>query len=208
MSISALRKSLLVCCASAFVGCQSVQTTHPEVVGVDREQRFLISEEQMQAAAAQGYQQQLATARLRYELTRDSELTNRVRRTARDLQRETSNLRPVAPGWNWETTTLASDDINAYALPGGKIMVFAGIVVRLDLTDDEIAAIVGHGIAHALREHSRERVSRQYAQQIAFDPRSCSARIPTRRLESMCSRRSCQKCCCLTARRTTEVIRP
>jgi predicted Zn-dependent protease len=145
-----------------------VQTTNPGVVGVTREQRFLVSEQQMESAAAQAYQEELKTARSKNALNRDQQLTDRVRRIARNLEVNTSAFRSDAPNWRWEVNTLATEEINAYAMPGGKIMVYEGIVKRLNLNDDEIAAIMGHEISHALREHSRERVSRQYAQQLAI----------------------------------------
>jgi predicted Zn-dependent protease len=157
----------LLTSAIVFGACESVQTTNPGVVGVDRSQRFLVSEAQVQTAAAQAYQEQLKAARDKNALNKDEQLTARVRKIATNLERSTGVFRPDAPSWPWEVNTLATDELNAYAMPGGKIMVYEGIVKKLNLTDDEIAAIMGHEIAHALREHSRERVSRQYAQQLA-----------------------------------------
>lgn len=151
-----------------LTACQTVQTTTPGVLGVDREQRFLVSQEQIQSAARQAYARQLRVARAEDLLNEDTRLTRRVRRIAQDLVRSTGVFRDDAPGWDWAVNTLATDQLNAYAMPGGKIMVYEGIVERLDLTDAELAAILGHEIAHALREHSRERVSRQYAQQLAI----------------------------------------
>jgi predicted Zn-dependent protease len=151
-----------------FVGCQTVQTTNPGVVGVTREQRFIVSEQQVESAAAQAYRQQLQAAQSKNVLNADRQLTARVRRIARNLEVTTAVFRSDAPNWPWEVNTLATKDLNAYAMPGGKIMVYDGIVDRLNLSDSEIAAILGHEIARALREHSRERISRQYAQQLAI----------------------------------------
>ena len=164
-----LRKvAIFFAAAATFSACQTVQTTNPGVVGVTREQHFLVSDAQMQNAAAQAYQEQLKVARDKNALNKDEQLTARVRKIAGDLERATSTFRTDAPGWKWEVNTLATDELNAYAMPGGKIMVYEGIVKKLNLNDAEIAAIMGHEIAHALREHSRERVSRQYAQQLAI----------------------------------------
>jgi predicted Zn-dependent protease len=159
---------VLTACATVFAACQTVQTTNPGVVGVNRTQHFLVSEEQVQAASAQAYAQQLQEASQKNALNKDAQLTARVRKIAGNLERASGSFRADAPSWKWEVNTLATDELNAYAMPGGKIMVYDGLVKHLNLSDDEIAAVMGHEISHALREHSRERVSRQYAQQLAI----------------------------------------
>jgi predicted Zn-dependent protease len=149
-------------------GCQTVQTTAPGAVGVERKQQMLVSEQDIEQGAAQAYAKELQKARQAGKLNANPALTARVRAIAQRLTPATSAFRPDAPGWKWEVNTLTTDDMNAYAMPGGKIMVYSGLVDRLKLTDAELAAVIGHEISHALREHTRERVSRAYAQQLAL----------------------------------------
>jgi Zn-dependent protease with chaperone function len=117
---------------------------------------------------AQAYAQEVQKAREAGKLNTNPALTARVRNIAQRLIPATATFRPDAPGWNWEINTLTTSEMNAYAMPGGKIMVYSGLVDRLKLTDAELAAVIGHEISHALREHTRERVSRAYAQQLAL----------------------------------------
>jgi len=151
---------------SLAAACQTIQTTEPGVLDIDREQRFLVSAEQMRSAASEAYAEQVRAAKARGILNENRRLTARVRGIAQRLVRQTGVFRDDAPEWDWQVNTVDTDEMNAYAMPGGKIMVYDGIAERLNLTDAELAAIMGHEIAHALREHSRERVSRQYGQQL------------------------------------------
>jgi len=146
-----------------LAGCQAVRTTKGGMVGVDRQQRMsvLVSEQQLREGAVQAYSEELATERRKGSLNSDPAMTARVRTIANRIIRNTGVFRPDAPGWAWEVNVIRSDKINAWCMPGGKIAVYSGLITRLDLTDDEIAAVIGHEIAHALREHARERASEQ-----------------------------------------------
>lgn len=146
-------------------GCQSVQTTSAGAVGVDRRQSMsaLVSEADLRRGSEQAYSQLLGQARQKGALNVDAALTQRVRGIAQRMIPVTAAFRPDAPGWKWEVNVLQSEQLNAWCMPGGKIAFYSGIITRLNLTDDEIAAIMGHEIAHALREHARERASEQQA---------------------------------------------
>ena len=128
-------------------------TTQQGATGINRQQLLLVSSEQVEAMAAQSYQEELTKANL-----------ERIRQIADRLIPQVVTFRSDALAWRWEVNLETRDDLNAYCAPGGKIMFFTGIINKLNLTDDEIAAIMGHEIAHALREHGRERVSQAYAQ--------------------------------------------
>jgi predicted Zn-dependent protease len=151
-----------------LASCTTVRTTAPGAVGIERQQRMLVSEQDVEQGAAVAYAEEVKKAGETGKLNQNPQLTARVRAVAQRLIPVTAVFRPDAPSWKWEINTLTTDEMNAYAMPGGKIMVYSGLVEKLQLTDAELAAVIGHEISHALREHTRERVSRAYAQQIAL----------------------------------------
>jgi predicted Zn-dependent protease len=146
-------------------GCQSVQTTSAGAVGIDRKQNMssLVSEAELRKGSEQAYTQLIGQARQKGALNADAQITQRVRAIAQRMIPATAAFRPDAPAWKWEVNVLQSDQLNAWCMPGGKIAFYSGIITTLQLNDDEIAAIMGHEIAHALREHARERASEQQA---------------------------------------------
>ncbi|MEC7120472.1 MAG: M48 family metallopeptidase [Pseudomonadota bacterium] len=157
ISMAVLSSALVV------TGCSS--TTQEGATGVNRKQLLLVSSEEVNAMSAKSYQELLAAARQKNVLNRDAAMLARLRGVANRLTPHVSTFRTDARGWRWEVNTIQANDLNAFVMPGGKVMFYSGIVSRLQLTDDEIAAIMGHEIAHALREHARERISRDVAQQ-------------------------------------------
>lgn len=149
--------------AMALAACSTVQTTEGGTIGVDRTQRMspLVSEAQLAQGAKAAYAEILTKEKSEGDLNADPKMTARVRAIAQRLIPQTGVFRADAPKWPWEVNVIRSDELNAWAMPGGKIAFYSGIIDKLNLTDDEIAAIMGHEIAHALREHARERASEQ-----------------------------------------------
>lgn len=165
-----MRFRLLLVAAVAIVttACQTVQTTRPGAVGVQRKQHMLVSETEVEKGAQVAYQQELDKARQKGALNPDPKTYQRVQAISRRLIPQTTTFRPDAAQWQWEINVQESDEVNAYCMPGGKIMVYTGLIDQLKASDAELAAVIGHEIAHALREHSRERLSRAYVEQIAL----------------------------------------
>jgi len=156
---------------ATLAACETVQTTGGGVVGVDRPQSMsrLVSAEKFNRDAEAAYRGVLDEASKKSRLNRDNAQVERVRRIANRLIPSTSAFRADAPGWTWEVNVVSSDDVNAWCMPGGKIAVYTGLLAKLDLTDDELAAVMGHEISHALREHGREQYSQAVTQGLIIE---------------------------------------
>ena len=144
-------------------------------VQVDKESTFtkLVPAEQVEAAAQQQYRQMLQQASQQRALAPDNHpQVVRLRAIAQRLVPFTNaanlNSTSRAANWNWEVNLIGSQQINAFCMPGGKIAFYSGILEQLKLTDDEVAQVMGHEIAHALREHARARMGKSAATNLAI----------------------------------------
>jgi predicted Zn-dependent protease len=120
-----------------------------------------ISSAEIDKAATQQYAELIAQEQKKGKLNRNAAQVNRVRSISNRLIQQVAAFRPDARNWKWEMNVLSSAEVNAWCMPGGKIAVYTGLMEKLNLTDDELAAVLGHEMAHALREHARERASEQ-----------------------------------------------
>ncbi|ACT47611.1 M48 family metallopeptidase [Methylotenera mobilis] len=147
-------------------GCAT--TTQDSVSGVKRTQLLLLPESQVTNMSTQAYTQTLQDAEKKKTLNANKVQLERVRKISNRLIAQVGVFRPDATQWKWEINVENNDELNAYCMPGGKIMVYSGLMDKLKATDDELAAVIGHEIAHALREHGRERMSQAYVQQFGL----------------------------------------
>jgi Zn-dependent protease with chaperone function len=126
--------------------------------------RYLAPEEVINQQAAQQYNGLLTQARQKGVLVPPSTPeVQRLRAIAGRIIPFTPRWNPKAAQWKWEVNLLNSEEVNAFCMPGGRIAFFSGILNKLKLTDDEVAAVMGHEIAHALREHGREQMGKATA---------------------------------------------
>jgi predicted Zn-dependent protease len=129
----------------------------------------LVSAEQIEEAAAQQYAELVAQARSKRALAPDDHpQVVRLRYISQRIIPFTEEWNERARQWRWEVNLLGSSQINAFCMPGGKIAFYSAILSQLRLDDDEVAAIMGHETAHALREHARERIGKGSATSIGL----------------------------------------
>jgi Zn-dependent protease with chaperone function len=133
-------------------------------VGKASSLRKLVPADQIERAGSQQFVQTVQEAQQqRALLPKDHPQVQRLHRIARRTIPFTTAWNPRAKDWKWEVALINSDQINAFCLPGGKIAFYTGILQKLNLSDDETAMIMGHEMAHALREHARERLAKSSA---------------------------------------------
>jgi predicted Zn-dependent protease len=124
----------------------------------------LVPAEGVERSAGQQYAQLLQQAAEKNALgAKEHPQVRRLRTIAQRIIPFTTSWNPRAKDWRWEVNLIGSKQINAFCMPGGKIAFYSGILAQLKLTDDEVAMVMGHEIAHALREHARERMAKNAA---------------------------------------------
>jgi predicted Zn-dependent protease len=127
---------------------------------------MMISAAQIDRMSAISYEQQAKAAQKKKILITSGPEYERLKTIANRLIPQTAVFRDDTRNWNWGLQLIDSPIVNATCAPGGRITFYSGIINKLNLTDDEIAAIMGHEIAHAVREHGREQVSQALTQNI------------------------------------------
>ncbi|MFC7409530.1 M48 family metallopeptidase [Hydrogenophaga atypica] len=160
---SSRRAFMLAGAGAAALGGTGAAFAQVEV-GKASSLRKLVPAERLEAAAAQQYAQMLAEAKAQRALAPDNHpQLQRLRAMATQLIPFTVPWNDRARQWRWEVNLIGSKQINAFCMPGGKIAFYTGILDQLKLSDDEAAMIMGHEMAHALREHARERIAKSQA---------------------------------------------
>ena len=155
------RAFLLAAAGSAATAALTTPALAQVSVGNSSQLRNLVPAEELETAATQEYSKLLAEARSQGALAQpgDPQL-QRLRTIAAKLVPQTVQWNDRARQWKWEVNLIGSKQINAFCMPGGKIAFYTGILDQLKLSDDEAAMIMGHEMAHALREHARARIAK------------------------------------------------
>ena len=163
------RSFLQLAGAAAVAGAAAAPALAQVDVGNASGLRNLVPAVSLESAATQQYSELLAKARAQGALAPSTHpQLQRLRAIATRLVPYALEWNPRARDWRWEVNLIGSKQINAFCMPGGKIAFYTGILEKLQLTDDEVAMVMGHEMAHALREHARARVAKSEATNIGL----------------------------------------
>ena len=161
------KRAFLYSCVGCACGLGAPALWARDGVEVNKESSVfanLVPASEVEQSARQQYAQMLKEAASKNALGPDDHpQVLRLRRIAKELIPHSYDWNPRAREWKWEVNLIGANQINAFCMPGGKIAFYTGILNQLKLTDDEVAMVMGHEIAHALREHARERMGKATA---------------------------------------------
>jgi predicted Zn-dependent protease len=133
-----------------------------------RKQLLLISEEKSISASKEAYVKMLEPLEEEGKINNDAALTKRINEITAKLIAQALKFRPETENWDWRVKIIDDPEtINAFCMAGGKMAIYTGLILKLDATDDEIAQVMGHEIAHALSAHTAERMSIALATSVA-----------------------------------------
>ncbi|MFN0317663.1 MAG: M48 family metallopeptidase [Burkholderiales bacterium] len=147
------RLVIVVLLTASLAACKNTPVT-------GRKQLLIVPESQAIDASKQAYTETLTPIQKKGQLNTDPALKARVDRITSRLIPPAIKYRPETEAWEWQVNVI--DDpktLNAWCMAGGRMAIYTGIIQQLKLTDDEIAQIMGHEIAHALAKHTAERMS-------------------------------------------------
>ena len=131
-----------------------------------RTQYMMVHEDEVVSTGASQYADEIRRYSNEGHLNADAAETARVRRIASRLIRQARTVRSESANWNWDVSVGNFTNINAHCYPGGKIVVYSGLIRTLNLTDDELAGVLAHEISHALAQHQREAISEKMTEQM------------------------------------------
>ena len=132
-----------------------------------RKQLMIVSESQAIVASRQAYVQEMGKYKKEGKLVTDPKVLNRVKVITERLVAQAVKVRPDSAKWEW-TVAVVDDpqNVNAWCMAGGRMAIYTGLILKIDPTDDELAQVLGHEIAHALANHTAERMSVAMASQM------------------------------------------
>jgi predicted Zn-dependent protease len=147
------RKLLLVLASTLVVAACATSPT-------GRKQLMLVSEDQAISASRQAYVQEMTKYKQEGKLVTDPRLLNRIEVITGRLVAQAVRMRPDSAKWQWSVQVIDEPKtVNAWCMAGGRMAVYTGLIQKIDPTDDELAQVMGHEIAHALANHTAERMS-------------------------------------------------
>jgi len=152
----------LLAVSVVVAGCQNAPVT-------GRKQFMLVPESQAIEASTEAYAQVLAPIQKAGKLNDNAAMKARVDKITARLVAQAIKYRPETESWDWQVAVIDEPKtLNAWCMAGGKMAIYSGIITQLNLSDDEIAQVMGHEIAHALAKHTAERMSTAMASQAAL----------------------------------------
>jgi len=162
---TALGLSVLLCIACFAAHAQDSSSNDTNVAPNSWWGR-LVSSEEMEKTASQQYEQLVQEAYQSHALMGPTALeVIKVRDIAKTLIQEANRYNPRAQHWAWEVNVIDAKAVNAFCMPGGKIVVYTGLIKQLALSEDELAVVMGHEMSHALLEHTRARLAKSMTTQ-------------------------------------------
>ena len=149
--------------ALVFAGLVAACATSP----TGRKQLMIVSENQAIVASRQAYVQEMGKYKKEGKLVTDPKVLNRVKVITERLVAQAVKVRPDSAKWEWTVEVIDDpQNVNAWCMAGGRMAIYTGLILRIDPTDDELAQVMGHEIAHALANHTAERMSVAMASQM------------------------------------------